>query len=685
MGTINLPDVANKLKHVVECRVYERRSCRLDASCQPVAACGEKGRNWSGQIRDISRGGMGLILNRRFERGACLAIEIAETERFPGETLLGRVVHATAQPDGRWLLGCQFFQPLSEDKVSLLTTPSPHETDTLNAVSLDEPPMPPMPPDHIHIADTSAVTEFDLALADKPTTIDLTGQELTHDETAEECTNTPPVSVAPPPMPAPSRNHLRCLAAGIAVGWLSLGTIGGILWLRSVGSQSKDGVNNPDMTRQAKNADDELMARLQKADEDLRQARKATETAQAQARAQTKQHQRQRAEAARLRDDALLALAKAQKERDTLSSAAKLARQERDRALDAEKEARSGLQKALAEIKQAIAGKQQALLDRQKALEAKENALRDRDAALARAQKQETEPMAAPANGVAQAVSAFWQNALLGQGGSLDPDQKLGVLQHAESSIGTQLKNQPLAEANVRLAMARAYRSMGETEKAQSMLEQVVRLREKHLGKNNAETLTAKHALAVLYQAAKKPEAEPLLRETVDGFRATFGNDHPDTLRVMRNLAVSYRSAGRYDQAEPLFAEVLAGRRRVLGADAPDTLSVMNELALLFHDQAKYDRAEALSRECLKALAFKHSESWLYYHTEAVLGASLLGKKDYAAAEPLLVHGYKGLARQADDSPARIWLGWLRDRIVTLYDESGQHDLVERWRRPQAD
>jgi hypothetical protein len=39
--------------------------------------------------------------------------------------------------------------------------------------------------------------------------------------------------------------------------------------------------------------------------------------------------------------------------------------------------------------------------------------------------------------------------------------------------------------------------------------------------------------------------------------QCVLGNDHPDTLRFMNNLAVLYQSQGRYDEAEPLHLETL--------------------------------------------------------------------------------------------------------------------------------
>ena len=53
-----------------ECRVYERLSCELPGMCQPTSAQGMKEQAWLAKVRDISQGGIGLLLPRRYERGA---------------------------------------------------------------------------------------------------------------------------------------------------------------------------------------------------------------------------------------------------------------------------------------------------------------------------------------------------------------------------------------------------------------------------------------------------------------------------------------------------------------------------------------------------------------------------------------------------------------------------------------
>jgi hypothetical protein len=100
-----------------ECRVWERHPCDLQTSCQPIAARADGDYLWPATVRDISAGGVGLVVARRFEPGAGLVIEIPATDTTPADSLLARVMHATALPHGLWLLGCSFPSQLSDDEL----------------------------------------------------------------------------------------------------------------------------------------------------------------------------------------------------------------------------------------------------------------------------------------------------------------------------------------------------------------------------------------------------------------------------------------------------------------------------------------------------------------------------------------------------------------------------------------
>jgi hypothetical protein len=93
----------------------------LAVSCGRAASAREP--VWPGKVRDISREGIGLILEHRFRPGTTLMIDLRESAGTVLRTVRARVVHATAlleEGNPCWLLGCVFDQPLDEEEFSVL-------------------------------------------------------------------------------------------------------------------------------------------------------------------------------------------------------------------------------------------------------------------------------------------------------------------------------------------------------------------------------------------------------------------------------------------------------------------------------------------------------------------------------------------------------------------------------------
>src|SRR5262245_46513178 len=103
-----------------ECQVYERRQCDFPTTCQPAGAFGSQEAKWDAVIRDISVGGIRIVLRRRFEPGSGLAIELPTTGGHERYTVFAKVVHLEPQPGGHWALGCRFVSELSEEELDRL-------------------------------------------------------------------------------------------------------------------------------------------------------------------------------------------------------------------------------------------------------------------------------------------------------------------------------------------------------------------------------------------------------------------------------------------------------------------------------------------------------------------------------------------------------------------------------------
>ncbi|WP_141725433.1 tetratricopeptide repeat protein [Micromonospora pallida] len=114
------------------------------------------------------------------------------------------------------------------------------------------------------------------------------------------------------------------------------------------------------------------------------------------------------------------------------------------------------------------------------------------------------------------------------------------------------------------------------------------------LGDDAPETLSSMNNLATAYQAVGDlKRAIPLYKQVITECRRTLGDDAPETLSSMNNLAGAYQAVGNLKRAIPLYKQVITECRRTLGDDHPDTLGSVNNLAGAY--QAAGDLKQAIS------------------------------------------------------------------------------------------
>jgi len=84
-----------------------------------------------------------------------------------------------------------------------------------------------------------------------------------------------------------------------------------------------------------------------------------------------------------------------------------------------------------------------------------------------------------------------------------------------------------------------------------------------------------------LWSRGQYRQALTFEEQALAGHRRVLGDDHPDTLNSMNNLAETRWALGDLDGARQLHEQTLAARRRVLGDDHPNTLQSMRNLTAL--------------------------------------------------------------------------------------------------------
>jgi tetratricopeptide (TPR) repeat protein len=235
--------------------------------------------------------------------------------------------------------------------------------------------------------------------------------------------------------------------------------------------------------------------------------------------------------------------------------------------------------------------------------------------------------------------------------------------------------------------LATAYRAAGRLDKAVPLFEQTWAKAQAILGPEHPHTLISMGNLAWAYQlAGQLAKALPLFEQALEKMKVKLGPDHPRTLATMGRLAAAWQEGQRHDRALSLWRDLLAIQTRQLAAGHPDRAATQAGLGRCLLQSGGAVEAEPLLRECLLVRQKQQADAWETYHTQSLLGGSLLGQKKYAAAEPLLLAGYEGMKqRQAKIYfPDQVYMAEGVERLVALYQAWGKKEEADRWRRKSA-
>jgi len=97
----------------IERRASTRYPCNLATSCRLIASI--SGDPVPGRVRNISSGGISLVVSHPFESGSLVLIELRSMTRNVSGQLQVRVIYSIEHPSGDWILGASFVKPLGEE------------------------------------------------------------------------------------------------------------------------------------------------------------------------------------------------------------------------------------------------------------------------------------------------------------------------------------------------------------------------------------------------------------------------------------------------------------------------------------------------------------------------------------------------------------------------------------------
>ncbi|MBL8517925.1 MAG: tetratricopeptide repeat protein [Betaproteobacteria bacterium] len=135
---------------------------------------------------------------------------------------------------------------------------------------------------------------------------------------------------------------------------------------------------------------------------------------------------------------------------------------------------------------------------------------------------------------------------------------------------------------------------------SKSWYSEALQLDQVDLGDEHPDSLTSMNNLAVTLQAQGDLVGARMLQEGVVAVRQrVLGEEHPDTLTSMNNLALTLQAQGDLAGARMLEEQALAVRQRVLGEEHPNTLTSMNNLAATLGEQGDLVGARMLEEQVL--------------------------------------------------------------------------------------
>ncbi|KAH6971486.1 P-loop containing nucleoside triphosphate hydrolase protein [Ilyonectria sp. MPI-CAGE-AT-0026] len=150
---------------------------------------------------------------------------------------------------------------------------------------------------------------------------------------------------------------------------------------------------------------------------------------------------------------------------------------------------------------------------------------------------------------------------------------------------------------------AQFFSDIGRWQEAELVHTEVLKDKSQTLGNEHPNTLTAMENLATtLLTRGQLSKAAEIQREVLQKKQRILGNENPHTLIAMGNLASILRSQGQLSASAEMQRELLLKLQRILGSEHPYTLTTTNNLALTLRDQGQLSEAAEMWRELLPKL-----------------------------------------------------------------------------------
>ncbi|KAJ7857869.1 hypothetical protein B0H13DRAFT_1902114 [Mycena leptocephala] len=187
--------------------------------------------------------------------------------------------------------------------------------------------------------------------------------------------------------------------------------------------------------------------------------------------------------------------------------------------------------------------------------------------------------------------------SILGMAISECPEQdiqleSLGLCPHVELAVQSGAEVAPVFRCYYGLIFWGA----GKYKQYETLLGEVLEEQKQILGDNHPDTLCTMGNLANAYsELGEHQKAKELNVIVIEKRKQFLGDNHPDTLRTIGNLANTYSHLGEHRRAKELRVIVMEKRKQFLGDNHPDTLCTMGNLASAYSDLGEHQKAKELN------------------------------------------------------------------------------------------
>jgi tetratricopeptide (TPR) repeat protein len=150
------------------------------------------------------------------------------------------------------------------------------------------------------------------------------------------------------------------------------------------------------------------------------------------------------------------------------------------------------------------------------------------------------------------------------------------MLDRAVTRIEVELKDEPLVQARMMVALGDAYKELGMYDRARPLFEESAELRRYHLGESHPDyAMTISFLGDLLSMTGDFQGARRLHERALAIRREVLGPDHVTVGWSLRSLGETCRETGELDRADTLYRQSLEIISKAVGEDHPDVATTL--------------------------------------------------------------------------------------------------------------